>query len=371
LKGELIFALFILAFWLAVYILGRILSLKRYGVEVKPLLLKYNSEGFKSLLYKFSSRWRRAWIFFSHISILLGFGLMLFAIIFLSGNLIESLLPGGEGAVITPIIPGLTLSLYWLPYFLIAVIVAVFTHEAAHGIIALIEGIDIKSAGALILAIFFGGFVEIDEGKLNNLPQVSRMKIFSAGSSSNILGGLIVFLILSALFIQSPSGIVVLEVLDGGPLDAAGIRRWDVIYALNGTIIRTYQDLVEFMSGIRPGDTLIVSTSRGVFTIKIIPNPDNSERAIIGIVRPVLQYYPSRLGLSPFWNIQAYLTLNWLFLILVNVAVFNMLPIPLLDGDRFLQCLLERIAGSDTLRKFLNILSLFLMAANIIVGMRP
>lgn len=369
-RGEFIFALSILVFWLAVYILGRILPLKRYGVEVKPLLLKYNSGGFKSLLYKFSSRWRRAWIFFSNISILLGFGLMLFAIIFLSGNLIEFLLPDREGAVITPVIPGLTLSLYWLPYFLIAVIVAVFTHEAAHGIIALIEGIDIKSVGALVLAIFFGGFVEIDEGKLNNLPQVSRMKIFSAGSSSNILGGLMVFLILSALFIQSSSGIVVLEVLEGGPLDAAGIRRWDVIYALNGTMIRTYQDLVEFMSGIRPGDMLIVSTSRGVFTIKTIPSPDSFERAIIGIVQPILQYYPSRLGLNPFWNIQAYLTLNWLFLVLVNVAVFNMLPIPLLDGDRFLQCLLERIAGSDILRRFLNILSLFLMAANIVVGMR-
>ncbi|MEM0011180.1 MAG: hypothetical protein QXD04_03055 [Candidatus Bathyarchaeia archaeon] len=89
-----------------------------------------------------------AWIFFSHISILLGFGPTLFAIIFLSGNLIESLLLGGEGAVITPVILELTLSLYWLPYFLIAVIVAVFTHEAAHRIIALIEGIDIKSARA-------------------------------------------------------------------------------------------------------------------------------------------------------------------------------------------------------------------------------
>lgn len=370
-KSEILFALFILAFWLAVYILSKILPLDKYGVEVKPLLLKYNSEGFKRLLYKFSSRWRRLWIFFSHISILLGFGLMLFAIIFLSGNLLEFLLPGGEGAVITPVIPGLTLSLHWLPYFLVAVIVAVFTHETAHGIIALIEGIDIKSAGALLLAIFFGGFVEIDEEKINKLPNVSRMRIFSAGSSSNILWGLMVFLILLALFTQSSSGIVVLEVLEGGPLDAAGIRRWDVIYALNGTMIRTYQDLMEFMSDIRPGDTIIVSTNRGDFTIRTIPSPDDSNKAIIGIVSPILQYYPSRIGLSPFWNIQVYLTLNWLLLILVNVAVFNMLPIPLLDGDRFLQCLLERIAGrSDALRRFFNVLSLLLIAANMIVGMR-
>ncbi|MEM2913618.1 MAG: site-2 protease family protein [Candidatus Bathyarchaeia archaeon] len=369
--SEYTFALFFLVFWLVIYILGRIFPVKRYGFDVKPFFIKYESERFKRLLYKYSSRWRFLWRMFSYISVLLGFGLMLFAIVFLSENLLEVFLLSRQGAVIAPVIPGLTLSLYWLPYFLVAVIVAIFIHEAMHGILAILEGISVKSAGALVLGIFLGGCGVINEEELSRLPYTSRMKIFSAGSSSNILGGLLVFLLMLALFSQSPSGVIVLEVLEGGPLDTAGIERWDVIYALNGTLIRTYQDLTAFMSNVKPGDRLIASTSRGNITITTIPSPDDARRAIIGIISLPLLYYPSRLGLGFFWDIQVYLTLNWLFIVLVNVAVFNMLPIPLFDGDKLLQCLLEKAARkSNVLKKLFNILSIFLIAANMALNIR-
>jgi len=372
LREELFFTLSILAFWLAVYALSRILPLNRYGVEVKPLLLKYNSKGFKSLLYKFSSRWRRAWTFFSYVSILLGFGLMLFAITFLLGNLIEFLLPGGEGAAITPIIPGLTLSLYWLPYFLIAVIVAVLTHESAHGIVALMERIDVKSAGILVLGIFPGGFVEVDEDEIDALPRRSRMKIFSAGSSSNLIFGLLALLLISTIFASNPSGMIVVNVLEDGPLHRAGIGRWDVIYALNNTRICGYSDLANFMSRVKPGDRLIVSTSRGDFTIVSARNPEDENKAIIGILPPYLPYHQNLLGLDPFWGLQVHLTLTWLFVVSISVAIFNMLPIPMFDGDRFLQCLMDRVAERfrNPLKRFFNILSIFLIAANIILSLR-
>jgi len=371
LSEEYVFLLLFLVFWIAIYILGRFLSLGKYGLQIKPFFIRYDSETFKRILYKYSGRWKNLWRIFSHISVFLGLGLMFFAILFLSWNIMEIFLWRGKGVMIVPVIPVLTLSLYWLPYFLIAIIIAIFIHETAHGILALIEGIGIKAAGALIFAIFPGGFVELDGKELNKLSHASKMKIFSAGASSNILAGLIIFLILSCLFIQSPSGIVVLEVLEGGPLDSAGIRRWDVIYALNGTLIRNYEDLAFFMSSVNPGDKLTVSTSRGNITTIATSSPDDPRRAIIGIVSPFLLYYPSRLGLGFFWDTQIYLVLNWLFLILVNVAVFNMLPIPLLDGDKFIQCLLERITTKgDVIKKFLNVLSILLIAANISLGLR-
>ncbi|MEM2309291.1 MAG: site-2 protease family protein, partial [Candidatus Bathyarchaeia archaeon] len=371
LSEGLLFAILTLAFWLAVYVLGRILPLEKHGLIVKPLFIRYDSEGFKSLLYKCSGKWRALWKVFSHISVLLGLGLMIFALIFLSRNLLELLLVSGREIAVVPIVPGLTLSLYWLPYFLIAVLIAVFTHESAHGILALTEGAGVKSAGALILAVFFGGFVEIDEAEISRLSYTSRMRIFSAGSASNILGGLLVLLLTSALFTQTPSGIVILEVLEGGPLDSVGIGRWTVIYAINGTTINTHQDLSNFMLRVKPGDRLILSTSLGERVVTAAPNPNDANRAIIGIISPSLLYYPSRLGLGFFWDTQLYLVLNWLFLVLVNVAIFNMLPIPLLDGDRFLQCLLNRLsAKGDLIKKFFNILSIFLIAANITLSLR-
>ncbi len=369
-REEYLFALLFLISWLVAYLLSKILPLKRYGLHVKPFFIRYESEGFRRILYKYSNRWIPLWKIFSYLSVFSGFGLTLFSLIFLSGNLVEIFLQSGRGAAITPVIPGLTLSLYWLPYFLIAVIVAVFTHEAAHGVLALVDGASIKSAGVLILAIFPGGFVELDERELERMPRESKLKIFSAGSASNVLGGMLIFLLTLCFFVQTPSGIVVLNILEGGPLDLAGIERWDVIYALNGTPIRTYQDLAAFMANVRPGERLTVSTSKGNITVTTISSPENKERAIIGIVSPFLLYYPSRLGLGFFWDVQLYLTLNWLFLVLVNIALFNMLPIPLLDGDRFLQCLLEKFAEKgDAVKKFFNLLSIFLLVANMALSL--
>lgn len=365
-----LFALLLLLFWLAVYMLSKILPLKKYGIYVKPFFIKYESERFRRFLYKSSGKWKILWKFLSHLNVFLGLGLMIFSLIFLLGNLAEIFLVGMRGTVIVPVIPGFTLSLYWLPYFLAAIIIAVFIHETAHGIIALTEGVQVKSAGAFILAFFPGGFVEIDEEELKQLPYTSKIRIFSAGVASNILGGLLIFLILSCLFVQTPSGIVVLNVLEGGPLDAKGIGRWDVIYALNGTPIHTFQNLVTFMVDVKPGESLIISTSKGNITIVTASSPENASRGIIGIMFPSLPYYPSRLGLGFFWDVQIYLTLDWLFVVLVNVAIFNMLPIPLLDGDRFIQCLLEKFADKGNLvKKFFNFLSLFLIVINMALSL--
>ncbi|MCD6465025.1 site-2 protease family protein [Candidatus Bathyarchaeota archaeon] len=370
LRGEYLFAFLLLLFWLVIYMLSKILPLKKYGLHIKPFFIKYESKAFKKFLYKYSGKWKILWRFFSYINVFLGLGLMIFSLIFLLGNVVEMFLRGVRETAVVPIIPGFTLSLYWLPYFLIGIIVAVFTHEAAHGIIALIEGIQVKSAGAFVLAIFPGGFVEIDERELERLPYTSRIKIFSAGVASNILCGLLVFLIISLFFIQTPSGIVVLNVLEGGPLDVAGIGRWDVIYALNGTPVHTLQDLVAFMTDVKPGERLVVSTSRGNITIVTASSPENASRAIIGIVFPSLPYYPSRLGLGFFWDVQIYLILSWLFIVLVNIAIFNMLPIPLLDGDKFIQCLLEKFADKGKLvKKFFNLLSLFLIVINMALSL--
>ena len=364
-----VFVLSLLVFWLVIYLLSKVFDLRKYGLIIYPFFIRYDSNLFKKTLYRLSHKWRGIWKIFSYLSVILGLGLMIFVMLFLIQNLIGLSLPKGGGTPISIIIPGLTLSLYWLPYFFLSIVLAVFIHEAAHGVVALIEGASINSAGILFLAIFPGGFVELKDEELKALKNESKLKIFSAGTAANILTGLIFFLLLSALFIRSPSGVVVVEVIEGGPLDLAGIRRWDVIYALNGTPIHTFQDLFVFLSNVKPGEKIVVSTNRGDFYITTAPSPENSSRGIIGIMLPSLTYYPSRLGLGAFWDIQLYLILNWLFILSVSVSVFNMLPIPALDGDKFLQCLLQKLpSGGDWIKKFFNIFSIFLFAANILLS---
>lgn len=369
LEEEYVFALALLVFWLAIHLINKIFNLRKYGFTIYPFFIRYDSKLFKKILYRFSREWKLIWKIFSNLSVVLGFGSMIFVILFLTQNLIKLSLPKGGGTPVSIVIPGLTLSTYWLPYFFLSVALAVFVHEAAHGIVALNEGASINSAGLFLLAVFLGGFVELKDEELKTIRDESKLKIFSAGTAANVLTGLIFFLMLSTLFIQSPSGVVVVEVMKGGPLDLAGIRRWDVIYALNGTPIHTFQDLFIFLSKVKPGERILVSTSRGDFLIATISSPNNSSRAIMGIMFPLLIYYPSRLGLGAFWDIQLYLALNWLFILSVSVAIFNMLPIPTLDGDRFLQCLLQKLpSGGEWMKKFFNIFSIFLLAANVILS---
>ncbi|MEM2273337.1 MAG: site-2 protease family protein [Candidatus Bathyarchaeia archaeon] len=363
-----LFLISFLIFWLLMYILGRRILPKKYGLSIQPFFIKWESRRFRDFLYKCSNKWRLFWRIFSWISVFIGFGLTCFSLVFFSWNIIRATFFYERVSSATLVIPGVTLKLYWLPYFLIAVVITVLLHESAHGIVASNEGLSIKSAGALLLAIFFGGFVELDENELNKASRATRMKIFSAGSASNMLGGLIVLLLLSGLFIQSPSGLIILETLEGGPLQRAGIGPWDIIYTLNNQKIRTLQDLADFMSNIRPGEKIIVGTGRGDFIITAAPSPDGSQRAIIGLVSS-LPYYPSMLRFGYLLDAQIYLTLNWLFIMLISVAIFNMLPIPQLDGDKLLQCLLEKTpkAGAVLKRTF-NALSIFLLIANIIIS---
>lgn len=362
------FVLFLLAFWLAAYALGKKLALSRYGFDIKPFFIRWELKKFRDILYWCSSRGVRVWKIFSWISIVIGIGLMVLTLALLLWNAVKAAILREMFFPVTPVIPGITLRLYWLPFFLMAVVVTIAVHEAAHGIVALSEGINVKSAGALLLAVFFGGFVELDEKELEAAPPKTRMKVFSAGSSSNVIAGLIVLLFLFCFFAQTPSGLVVLETLEGGPLQKAGIGTWDVIYALNGYEIRTLQDLRNFMSNVKPGEEIIVRTGRGDFIIRAVPSPEDNQRSIIGLVSSI-PYYPSRFGLGYQLDVHLYLTLNWLYIALVSVAALNMLPIPYLDGDRLLQCLFKKDSkAGSALRKILNVLSIFLLLANIIIS---
>jgi Zn-dependent protease len=121
------------------------------------------------------------------------------------------------------------------------------------------------------------------------------------------------------------------------------------------------------MANVTPGDRLILGTSRGDRPITSSFDPDDPERAIIGITS-FMPYYRSRLGLGFFWDTQLYTTLNWMFVLLANLAIINMLPIPLFDGDRFLQYFFQKY-GKGWMKTFFNVISLFLITTNMALSM--
>jgi membrane-associated protease RseP (regulator of RpoE activity) len=358
------FLLVVFFFWLFINLLDRIIHLEQFGIKISFIFIKYESQKFRNLLYRSSQRGQRAWKFFSNLSVVFGAGLLGFAVYFLLNNLVQFVQPGGNGSPVVPILPGLTIPVAWLPYFILAFLVAALTHEAAHGIVARLEGIGLKSAGLFFLFVQPGGFVEPDEEDLRQASAASKMRVLSAGSSMNLLVGFLVFLALIAGFHEASSGIVIMEVLTDGPLEQAGLQKWDTIFAINGSQIASSANLDSFMAGVVPGEKLVLSTSRGEVPITASSHPSIPGKAIIGLTASML-YHQSRLSLGVYWDTQAYTLMSWMFLILINIAIINMLPIPFLDGDRFLRFFLQGYIKKDKwLGTFFNGVSLFLLVAN-------
>ncbi|HEX7337395.1 MAG TPA: RIP metalloprotease RseP [Gemmatimonadales bacterium] len=200
----------------------------------------------------------------------------------------------------------------------------------------------------------------------------------------------------SAQALQPFRAPVVGQVLPGKPAARAGIEEGDTIVAVNGRPVQQWYDLLELLQG-SPGEKLAVVVARGgerrTFEVTpyvdSIPGPDDKPRAVgrIGvavgtgfiseplslteavaegwgatirastqIVRTVRGLFTgrisgstvggpiligqlagesARLGLDTF--------LGFMALISINLAILNLLPIPVLDGGQFLFLLAEAV----------------------------
>jgi len=373
LSPELAFLLGVGVFWLVLYALSRVARLDKYGLEVKPFYFMYKSKALNKTLDSWAKKRRKLWLVLSNMSIAFGVGLLVFSVYFLVNNLLKFIIyPIGAAAPVFPVLPVITIRLYWLPYFFAAVVVVILTHELAHGVIARLEEIPVLSTGVLAAAVFFGAFVEPDEKEFEKAPVLSRLRMLAAGSSTNLITALFVFLLLSGMF-APPAGVLIHEVVPGGPMDRKGFQNWDVILAINGQTMVNQTDFYRFMRGVKPNETLTLTVLHG--NQKITRNvttaaaEENKSRAIIGVFQ-ISAYRPNRLGLDQYTGVHLFWTLFWIYLLSFSVAVFNMFPLYPFDGERFLYYPLERLLGKQKLklRKMLNVLFLGLLAGNMILS---
>jgi len=367
LAPELTFLLGVAVFWLVLYSLNLVIHLDKHGLEVKPFYFMYRSKALNKTLDNWAKRRKKLWRVSSNISMAFALGLMIFSIYFFLNNLLRFIFPIGVASPVFPVIPGLTLRLYWLPYFVIAAVVVVLTHELAHGIVARSEDIPVLSTGILAAVVFFGAFAEPDEKEFEKASLKARMRMLAAGSSTNLITALLVLLLLSGLF-AAPSGMLIQEAVPGRPAIEAGLRQWDAIYGINGTTTATWWDFVVFMNQTKPGDTLILDTNKG--ELRIEASSSEEGRAIIGVILfPFSSFRPSVFGLEHYLDVNLFMTLFWIHLIALSVAIFNMFPLYPFDGERFLYYPLKKLIGKRKLklREVLNVIFLGILAGNMIL----
>ncbi|MCS7368534.1 MAG: site-2 protease family protein [archaeon GBS-70-058] len=362
-----IFLVYLSMFWAVLFILYRAFKLERYNVEIKPyLVLFWRTEKLNKFIFKIASYARRFWRTLFTIGVFLAIGEVLFIINFFIKNIISYYSRVGEVQPILPLIPGITISFDSLVYFAISVVLVFFFHEFAHGIAAFTENVNIKSVGILFAIFLGGGFVELDEGEMNSAKVLSKLRILASGSAANLITGIIALFIISNFsffispFYGSPSGVVVVEVIDRSPAQFYGIKTGDVILKINGIKVNDSLSFSNILSSIPANSYVTLTTLRGEIHMIGGAHPSNASKVFLGV--RVFNYYPSFIPLlsNPLLPYYYYNLLNWFEVISLSAAFINMLPIPFFDGGRFFEVLLSH--------KTLNSKKTFFMGKSIGVG---
>jgi membrane-associated protease RseP (regulator of RpoE activity) len=344
--------------WIIAYLLGKLFHSEKYGLEVKPYYLIYKTKAFNEKIKYLSKKYKKIWKIIFNIGIAVGVGEIIFIMYVLTKNayfLINEVSQASPTFLLLPL-PGLTISWENFPYVIVSISFLLLTHELAHAIASLMDEVPIKTAGIFFALAVPGGFVEVDEEKLEKSENLTKLRVFAAGSFTNIIIGIFMVLLLSnftlaisPFYSPNSSGVLIIDTVEGGAAQKAGIQKWDVIYSLNGTKVKDVKALSDFMKKVLPNSVLLVSTNKGNFLLNLKHSLENSSRAIIGIYS--FNYYEPRFSLFPIqMPYYIYMLGNWMQTIFISVALINMLPLYPLDGDRFLDVILKMLSIKNTKR---------------------
>ena len=350
--------IYVLLAWVAVLGTAKALKLERRGVELKFYSLVYKNPGVQDVLVRILGRTRRGIRVFADVSVVAGFLMMGFAFWFLLDNVAKYFVEPQDFAELTVLIPGVTLtSAHSIAYFLMSIPIVLVMHEGAHGIVAALERIRIKNGGFAIFVAMFAGFVEPDEEEFNRARKISRLRVIGAGATSNVLfaaalGALLLTNPVFALvlpepilgaFYESPEGVMVLSVMEGMGAEAAGIMAGDIITGVGGTEILRPEHFADL--GLASGETVSVSILRdGIpmeFVVDVMESPDEPGRGLIGILRDNAFSYKPVLDFIQWGDPSLSLFLLWLWMISFFIGIINMLPLPILDGGKFIHTIIE------------------------------
>ncbi|MBI2916701.1 MAG: site-2 protease family protein [Chloroflexi bacterium] len=272
-----------------------------------------------------------------------------------------------------------------------------------------------------------GGFVKMageedpDEPRsLSSQPRLVRLLVLSAGS---LMNAFLPVLLLTAMFMipqtVTTGQVSVSTVAPGSPAESAGIRPGDIILQVNGKRVTNTSEVI-YQINLRLGAETTMLLRRGRFNqelVTVVPrwNPPKGQGPTgiqVGMVNayPTRQSYPiwqafpkgvhatwdlmvltrnqltslfikrslpevtgpigiaqvtgevAKVGIGPLLNLAALLSLN--------LAIINLLPVPMLDGGRVLFLAIEVVRGGrrlsprrEALAHFIGLMAILALVA--------
>lgn len=364
------FIIFILAIALAIY-------RDRKNIKLEGIVIIRRTEKGRNFIENITKKHERFWNIFMKIGVIVAVPVMIFAFLFLLNNCFQIFIGASEeGAML--ILPGAVseaqvspgvLIMPWY-FWVIGIFTVLIPHEFSHGIASRLGNIKIKSLGWLLLLFLPGAFCEPDEKRLQKAKRSIRLKVYAAGSFSNmvvaLIAALLSILITSAFF--QPAGLMYGTVFIDQPMYAANAT--GSILAVNGISVASPEKLSSVLSGITPNTTVSVETTKGVFSVKSTDRPDGKPGAYLGIGGPYEIYREPADFAMPYGSALEFIRtlIGWIFILNLGIGIINLLPLKPFDGGMIFEAIAEKFLEKKTAAKAVVAVSLasaFLLLFNI------
>jgi membrane-associated protease RseP (regulator of RpoE activity) len=366
---------FIIIFYLVIIALV-IANRKRVETQAKIIFLFRMKWGL-AWMDKYSKKFREWVILLGYIGTGIGFIGMIFITFTLLKNLWDLVSNPAAQSGVSLVLPGINVpGLGVLPFWhwLIAIFIIAIVHEFAHGVVARAHNIKVKNTGIVLFGPIIGAFVEPDEIGLRKQPDIKQYSVLAAGAFANILLALIAVLLLTVAFnplqqaMVEPTGFTFdAYVSDDLPFAKAEIAPGTLITGINNIKSEEFNSFAIELNRFKPGEEITVHLGEESKQIILETNPDNDQQPYLGI-----QSIHNEFELKPEYSQGLYSTayyaldwvtgfLRWLFLLSLGIGLFNLLPLPIVDGGRMAQVFLHKLRGEKKGESSYRKISMFLL----------
>lgn len=345
-------------------------KLTNHGFEIQFPLIMWRTEKFKNFIKRMANRSPKFWKWFMNIGIVISY----IAMIYITWTLVSSLSSMLETPSVSLVIPGVEMpgsSIYVpLGYGLIALATVLIVHEFSHGILAIVEKINVKSVGLMLFAILPGAFMEPDEEEMKEANKSSKLRIYAAGSMANITLAVMALLIVSAVgsyVIPSTfeeDGIEVDRLVGDSPASKV-LKEGMIIESIDNHKVHDSNSYVNAVNNLKPGQNITIGTNEGDYSIILDKNPNNESKGYMGI--QAAKHYELNDGVASIygdtlpWIWFGVLELfQWICILNLGIGLFNLLPLKPLDGGHMFETLLSYKLPKYFYKPIVNSLSLIL-----------